>query len=39
MGFTLLIAHVSVIVRLLGAMGLITGALGITRLYRRRFRR
>jgi len=39
MGFTLLIAHVSVIVRLLGAMGLITGALGITRLYRRRIRR
>jgi hypothetical protein len=39
MGFTLVIAHVSIVVRLLGAMGLITGALGIARLYRRRIRR
>jgi hypothetical protein len=39
MGFTLVIAHVSIVVRLLGAMGLATGALGIMRLYRSRVRR
>jgi ABC-type glycerol-3-phosphate transport system permease component len=36
MGFTLMVAHVSIFIRILGALGLASAVLGIQRLYKKR---
>ncbi len=39
MSFTLMAAHLSIIIRLLGAIGLLSSVAGLIRLYRKRSRR
>jgi ABC-type spermidine/putrescine transport system permease subunit I len=39
MGFSLMIAHVSIIVRVLGLVGMLSSGIGLVRLYRRKSHR